>query len=178
MVVDREVEQAFADILVAEVATGLPRTLVVRGSPGSGKSLLVEHLSGTAGRAGFRVLACRAQSGVRTRPFEVVGRLLDGLAPDAAAEAAAERIRLIVRWLATERPVLLVLDDVQWADRSTIELVERLLHRPPEGPVLLVVALRPGDLPGVSGPAGASSIVELGCTLPGGASHGGEVSAR
>jgi hypothetical protein len=67
------------------------------------------------------------------------------------AAGAAERfrhhraLRALLELLGRERPVLLSLDDLHWADDASIELVLHLLRRPPRGPVLLVFALRPAD---------------------------------
>ncbi|MET8147590.1 ATP-binding protein [Actinoplanes sp. NPDC049668] len=57
--------------------------------------------------------------------FDAVGRLL-GLA------GAAE-------------PVVVLLDDLQWADRSTVDLLRFLAHQPRTGGVVLVGAYRPGE---------------------------------
>jgi len=45
--------------------------------------------------------------------------------------------------LAATRPVVVALDDVHWADDASLELIAHLLHRPPDGRVLLALALRP-----------------------------------
>ena len=47
---------------------------------------------------------------------------------------------------ATSRPLLLVLDDLQWADRDTIEFLHYLLRLRPEGPLLLVGTARPEEI--------------------------------
>jgi hypothetical protein len=151
MVVGREVERAFAEILVTETAGGQSRTLVVRGEPGIGKSWLLAHLAAVAAAGGFRVLA--AASGT----------------VDARLHGPPAQARALLCTLAADRPVLLLLDDVHRADRRTVGLVDHLLRYPPEGPVLLVVALRPQEAP----PAlvrvlhrgelcGGSSSIELG----------------
>jgi predicted ATPase len=40
-------------------------------------------------------------------------------------------------------PLVLLLDDLHWADSGSVELLCALLRRPPAGPVLLATALRP-----------------------------------
>jgi predicted ATPase len=45
--------------------------------------------------------------------------------------------------LAREHPVLFVLEDVHWADPTTLELIELALDRVAEAPVLLLVTARP-----------------------------------
>lgn len=63
---------------------------------------------------------------------------------------AAERFRVhravrgLIERLASRQPLALVLDDVHWADRGSLELVEHLLRRPPDAPVLLAIAYRTG----------------------------------
>ncbi|HEX6023775.1 MAG TPA: LuxR family transcriptional regulator, partial [Solirubrobacter sp.] len=44
------------------------------------------------------------------------------------------------------RPLLLVIDDVHWADPASVALAA-LVHRPPQAAVLLVVAAREGREP-------------------------------
>jgi DNA-binding NarL/FixJ family response regulator len=56
-------------------------------------------------------------------------------------------IRHLLETLAEERPVVLVLDDVQWADSGSIEMLGALLRRPPSAPVLLALAVRPRQMP-------------------------------
>ena len=47
---------------------------------------------------------------------------------------------------ATSRPLLLVLDDLQWADRDTIEFLHYVVRLRPEGPLLLVGTARPEEI--------------------------------
>jgi DNA-binding CsgD family transcriptional regulator len=119
--VGREVEQAFADVIVAEVAAGSSRALAVCGEPGIGKSLLLEHLAASAEAAGFLVVVGR------------VGR--DGQAPPFAEPSAGGA------------PQLVVLDDVHRADPATVRLVDHMLRHPPGARVLLGMALRPRYAP-------------------------------
>jgi DNA-binding CsgD family transcriptional regulator len=52
-------------------------------------------------------------------------------------------VRTTVGRLAVARPLLVVLDDVHWADPASVELLHHLLRRPPSGRVMIVVAYRP-----------------------------------
>jgi ATP/maltotriose-dependent transcriptional regulator MalT len=53
----------------------------------------------------------------------------------------------LLKRLAGPTPLVLVLDDVHWADSASVELLGALLRRPPAAAVLVVVALRPRQLP-------------------------------
>lgn len=62
---------------------------------------------------------------------------------------AAHRRRLFEAVLhaltAGDAPLLLILDDIQWCDRDTLEWVEFLLHSRTRQPLLLVATLRSGE---------------------------------
>lgn len=51
----------------------------------------------------------------------------------------------LLELLTDECPLVLALDDLQWADPASIDLVCRLLHRGLSGPSLLLLASRPGQ---------------------------------
>ncbi len=42
---------------------------------------------------------------------------------------------------------MVCLDDVHWADPASVDALAALVHRPPAGDVLLVLAARTGQLP-------------------------------
>ncbi|HKS99253.1 MAG TPA: AAA family ATPase [Rugosimonospora sp.] len=93
----------------------------------------------------------------------------------AAPVVVAERFRLydavrvlLERW-ATARPVVLVLDDMHWADEGSVELCLYLLHHPPRGPVVLALAYRPRQVSALlvaavtqAAPRGGVTVLELG----------------
>lgn len=78
-----------------------------------------------------------SDAGSRLRIFDAVGRLL------ARAAAAA--------------PVVVILDDLQWSDRSSVDLIRFLLGSAHFGSVLLVGAFRPEEVAA----RGDSAVVEL-----------------
>ena len=69
------------------------------------------------------------------------------------AETLQERYRLhravraLLEELAAPQPLVLVLDDLHWADSGSLELLGSLLRRPPAAPVLLALAVRPRQVP-------------------------------
>jgi DNA-binding NarL/FixJ family response regulator/tetratricopeptide (TPR) repeat protein len=67
---------------------------------------------------------------------------------EGAVEAERYRthraVRALLEGLGERRPLVLILDDLHWADAETIELVSHLLRHPPAQRVLLALAYRPG----------------------------------
>jgi DNA-binding NarL/FixJ family response regulator/tetratricopeptide (TPR) repeat protein len=60
---------------------------------------------------------------------------------------AHRAVRELLERMAATRPLVLVLDDVHWADAASIELLGALLRRPPAAKVLLAIGARPRQLP-------------------------------
>jgi DNA-binding NarL/FixJ family response regulator/tetratricopeptide (TPR) repeat protein len=94
----------------------------------------------------------RLDPAIRRELAHVLPALRD---PDAAPAAASpdERYRAhramreLLELVAASKPLVLLLDDVHWSDAGTVELLGALLRRPPAAGVLMVVALRPRQLP-------------------------------
>ncbi|MCP4662173.1 MAG: AAA family ATPase [bacterium] len=87
-------------------------------------------------------------------PPETVADLAGLLAvlPGAAAtapgrERIAELLLTILEQLSDEQPVVLFVEDLQWADAATVELVERLVDRIAGARILAVVTFRPAFRP-------------------------------
>jgi len=60
---------------------------------------------------------------------------------------AHRAVRALLQRLAAQRPVVLVLDDIHWADEASLELIVHLLRRPAHSRILTVLAFRQGQLP-------------------------------
>jgi predicted ATPase len=77
----------------------------------------------------------------------------DGNRPAAGGPGQDERYRIhravrrLLEALAARKPLVLLLDDLHWADAGSIELLAALLRRPPAAPVLTAIALRPRQVP-------------------------------
>jgi ATP/maltotriose-dependent transcriptional regulator MalT len=83
-----------------------------------------------------------------------LGHVLPSLARDGRGGLLqAERyrthraVRALLEALARPKPLVLLLDDLHWADSGTIELLGGLLRRPPTGAVLTAFTVRPRQVP-------------------------------
>jgi class 3 adenylate cyclase len=71
-------------------------------------------------------------------------RRLAEMPPDALGRLTRRAVREVLRREARRRPLLVVMDDLHWADQSSIELLEALLRLCADERVLFVAATRPG----------------------------------
>ena len=65
------------------------------------------------------------------------------LSPEALQYRTFEVVRHLIEWLAASRPVVVVLEDVHWADPTSLQLAEQLLPVTEDAAVLLVITQRP-----------------------------------
>ena len=83
-------------------------------------------------------------------------------------------IRRLLEDLAAPDGLVLILDDVHWADSASVELLDHLVRHPPRGRVLIAIAYRPAQAS-----AAASGLARLGRgARPRGASGAAEASPR
>ena len=162
ILVGRDAELARLRTLLDEAAHGRAIAALVSGDAGVGKSRLVAEVAALAAERGFTVLTGQcAEIGdsvpylpfadaLRTAPPEleaavkarpVLARLLPDSSDGQRGEgdwAGLTRQQMfgavlgLLTELAADKPVLLVLEDLHWADASTRELVTfllRMLHR-------------------------------------------------
>src|SRR6266542_3288183 len=69
------------------------------------------------------------------------------VAPQHERHRSHRAVRELIERLAAPTPLLLVLDDVHWADSASVELLGALLRRPPATAVLIALAVRPRQTP-------------------------------
>ncbi|MFK5635946.1 ATP-binding protein [Ornithinimicrobium sp. LYQ103] len=141
--------------LDAAGAGGL-RVAVVHGEAGSGKSRLVEELIGHAHDRGLRTAVGRGHAmagAVALAPvLDWLGGDGLGVGEDADAREHARAwsrlvfVRDLARQVATTPPGMLVLEDLQWVDQDTLDLVSALARWERDAPLLLVVTARSGVL--------------------------------
>jgi predicted ATPase len=145
----RELGQLGRALNVARAGGGT--AVLVAGEAGIGKTRLASELAARASDAGFEVLLGRSIDLVGTelpyQPFvEAVGPL--GGLPQADGQTAGSQLRVFQETLellgerAAAAPVLLVLEDLHWADASTLDLVVFLAHNLGDRRVLLLATCR------------------------------------
>src|SRR3954447_12885269 len=164
--VGRSAELARLRAALDDAWAGATRTVAVVGEPGIGKSTLLDALAAEAQRRGGRVLRGRAQPVVRA--YGVWREIVRSLAPpdpgppqaligappsDAAPGGEEERLRLfdavadLLATAAAERPLLIVLDDLHWADASSLALLGHVAGAARGARVLLAGASRADEPP-------------------------------
>jgi predicted ATPase len=161
--VGRAAELSSLGAALDDARAGQGRVVVVEGDAGLGKTRLVEHFTSQA--AGVRVLAgggVPLAADVPYAPMIEVFRGLaalypparDGLLPrgqpaSAGAPGPARMLSLAadaVRAAAGQAPVVVVVEDLHWADASTCDLVSYLARVLRRERVLLLVTVRAEEL--------------------------------
>ncbi|MFC7618920.1 helix-turn-helix transcriptional regulator [Microlunatus sp. GCM10028923] len=152
---------------------GPPGLVLLSGDAGIGKTRLLTELAELAEGRGRRVVRGQCvdlgDSPLPYLPFlEIFGRLLGdrpdldrmierhpAFAPMAAGHRAAaqpdrgaliESAWTVLNELAGAEPLLVIIEDVHWADRSSLELISYLFARPCPAPLSIVVSYRSDDL--------------------------------
>ncbi|HJX43161.1 MAG TPA: AAA family ATPase [Geodermatophilus sp.] len=154
--------------LLSRAAAGSSGVLVVRGEAGIGKTALVEHAADTAARSGFRVqpavgvesetqfafaglhqlcapLLDRAAAlpDPQHAALHVAFGLRDGTAPDRFLVGLAA-LNLLAE-VAEETPLLCLVDDAQWLDQASAQVLAFVARRVAAEQLALVFAVRDHD---------------------------------
>jgi DNA-binding CsgD family transcriptional regulator len=160
--VGRAAERGAAIAEMARAAGGQAQVLLITGEAGIGKTRLTEELGALAGDAygdaqvliGESVPLVGATLAYGPFMAALPDRAIWLLADDTAGDMLAARRRLFERVLAllseisARSPLVLVLEDMHWADESSRQLLAFLAVRLREQPVLLVATVRDEDLAG------------------------------
>jgi DNA-binding CsgD family transcriptional regulator len=167
MLYGRDVERSDINALLDGARQARGGVLVLRGSPGAGKSVLLEDAVTAA--AGMRVLRATGVESEFELPFAALHQLLRPVlsrverlpAPQAGALSAAFGLvansqdnRFLVSVallgmldeLAEESPVLCVVDDAQWLDEPSAAALEFVARRVDADPIALLFAARDVDV--------------------------------
>lgn len=141
------VVRAFEAVAVGRV----PRTLAIEGPSGIGKSALVGRLATELAESSLvlKAVAFRIQSAM---PFAVIAQLLAAMAaadPEeryvagtALAADPGARLLALLEGVTLDRPVSIVVDDVQWIDDESAAALASLVSILADRPILVVLARR------------------------------------
>jgi len=171
--VGRATELAMLDAQVSATQAGSGRVVLVEGEPGVGKTRLAEEVATRAAARGFLTLWGRCAEGEGAPPLwpwvqilRAAGdeRGVAGLAPERARLDPAVGRGLLNQALtdllcehARARPLVLILDDLQWAEEASLAALEFLAARLADARILVLGTYREVDLrhaPGLSGTLG------------------------
>jgi DNA-binding CsgD family transcriptional regulator len=135
-----------------QVADGEPWLVSIEGDPGMGKSALARQAL-----ADVRVLSARADQAEADLDFGLVDQLfrsaggpvpaiLPGAGPAASAFTVGAQLLQVVGELATAAPTVILVEDLQWADRNSLDALTFMLRRLSVDPVAAVLTYRgPGS---------------------------------
>jgi DNA-binding CsgD family transcriptional regulator len=167
-IVGRKGERAAVDAFLADAAAA-PRTLLVEGEPGIGKTTLLGELVAGARSRGYPVLQCQPARAEMDLSYVNLVEMLEGLPEALVAGLPVPQARLLrillrreepegpfdslsanvavvaaLRALAAAGPAVMVIDDIQWLDNSTARTLGFVARRLADTPVRIVVATRVG----------------------------------
>ena len=163
MLVDRLTERSALDSVIASARAGMGSALLLRGEPGIGKTALLEYAIESA--PGFQIARAAGVESERELAFAALHQLcsprLDqlerlpgpqrdalGVAFGLRAGEAPDRflVGVAVLSLLTEvaaaRPVLCLVDDVQWLDSASAQALAFVARRLLAEPIALIFATR------------------------------------
>ena len=171
---ERETEVAVVSALASEALSANGSIVVIEGPAGIGKTALLEAAREATADLNVRFAHARASELDRSYVFGIVHQLLEpmvvgvdearraelfaGAASHAeivfstGIEAAAESEYAVLHglyWLlvnlATEQPLLIIVDDLHWADSRSLKLLEYLGRRLEGLPIGVLATLRPNE---------------------------------
>ncbi|TFV87175.1 AfsR/SARP family transcriptional regulator [Blastococcus sp. CT_GayMR16] len=153
LLVGRRAELAHLRAVAEQVTAGRAAVVVLEGEAGIGKTRLAEAAAEAGRAAGWSVAwsRCADDAGAPalwpwTQVLEQLGQ--EELTPAGGDDADAARFRLFqdlrgrLTSAAAATPVLVVLDDLQGADTTSVQLLGLLARHLPRAPVLLVITAR------------------------------------
>ena len=161
VLVGREGELASLEAILAEVVIRGGRVALVGGDAGIGKSRLVDAFLARARASGARVVLGRCAQAEARRPFgpfidslrgvRDVPRLVQTEGDLAVADPdvryrALRSFASVLGDLARQEPLVVAIDDLQWADDATMDLFAYLARALHERQVLLIASYRTDEL--------------------------------
>src|ERR1700678_4489125 len=142
-----------------QVLSGIGSVVLVEGGAGMGKSRLLAEVAEMARRLAIRVGGGVADPGDTVVQLSVLlEALFEGPSPilerTALGDAHAspeqrywllQDLEALLEAAALQGPLLVCLDDIQWADSGTAAVLRSLRSRPATAPIGWLIAVRPGQ---------------------------------
>ena len=143
LLLERDAPLAELDRVKRDAIAGHGSVVAVIGEAGIGKSSLLDAFVSST-RQDVRVLASGCEALFTPRPL---GPLYD-LASDLEIDVESPREKLFPAVLASLRhePTLLIVEDVHWADRATLDLLKYLGRRIAKTAVMLAISYRDDEI--------------------------------
>ncbi|MFI8829235.1 AAA family ATPase [Streptomyces sp. NPDC053431] len=181
LLLEREPQLAELDQALESLLRGNGSFVVVEGAPGLGKSRLLAQVRESPHVAGARLFTARGSELEKEYAFGVVRQMFTPvlLTQSAAAKngafagsaapassilgametdqevgdlAALNSLFWLTANLSHEMPLVLLMDDLHWADEPSLRFLHYLLSRLDEVPVLVITAVRPPGAESYSAP--------------------------
>jgi DNA-binding CsgD family transcriptional regulator len=177
--VGRDAELALLDRVIGEIEHE-GASVLVRGQPGVGKSSILRAVSDVARSRGALVLVASGVESEAMLPFSGLHQLLSPLTSGWASLPPVQHVALstafgamagpppelfltalaaltLITDAAGSRPVVLVVDDVQWLDEPTQEVLAFVSRRLRHDPVVMISGLRDGHPVAIS----SADVIEI-----------------
>jgi DNA-binding CsgD family transcriptional regulator len=146
---ERDVQLRAASDYLVDAARGAGRLLFVAGEAGVGKTTFVTRVLADAGGQAT-VAVGRCDGSATPAPLGPLVEMLPALPaglwpPEASRHDVFTALTTALRETPRPEPYLLVVEDAQWADEATLDLVRHLARRVHDCRALVLVTYRPED---------------------------------
>ncbi|MEZ4571441.1 MAG: AAA family ATPase [Thermomicrobiales bacterium] len=166
LLVGRAAEQKRLLQALDRLISGAGSLVLVSGEAGIGKTTLVEDVAGAATERGSLVLSGHCYDLSTTPPFgpwlEIVrasprveglaslGEIVSGTNHDDSGPGRGDELftwgRDLFGRIAEQQPLILLLEDMHWADRASLDFLRYLARSAAEIPALLIATYRPDEI--------------------------------
>lgn len=147
-----DAHDAIIDRAVQDARGGTPGVLAIHGPPGVGKTTLLARCVERA--APLRTVTVSvAEPDVAAQPYALLTEL--GVTQDLPNQSIQSAARHLTEWIdrhTVSGPLLIAIDDLQWADEQSLSVLRLVIRRLEATAVLVAVSLR-------TGPGGIADLV-------------------
>jgi tetratricopeptide (TPR) repeat protein len=154
----RHAELALLEQAMGDATAGHLRVVAVAGAPGMGKTRLIEHFVSRVLHWGCTVLRGYCESDLGAEPLQPFHHMVQALAVESPPQSPDAFAELFARLAAEDMPLLLFVDDWQWADDASHQVLTALRKRA-HCRLLVVLSMRMGGTSSV--PAAADQVLPL-----------------